>query len=193
MVLICKTLNFIQPRMLCAKFGWKGPMFCRRRFSDFGHVFSFFVIISPWKRMWHFIWTNLNPFHPRMLCAKFGWNWPYEFFLNFVNVFSLFRNYLPLDKSVALYFNKLESLSPKDALCQVRSKFTQWIWRRRWKCEKFTDGRTDSRTFHAMITSHDNVHSGCRTSTFYLQLFMTNNNMSLCRQIQAISSVVNTH
>ena len=24
---------------------------------------------------WYFIWTNLNPLHPRMLCAKFGWNW----------------------------------------------------------------------------------------------------------------------
>ena len=23
-----------------------------------------------------FIWTNLNPLYPRMLCAKFGWNWP---------------------------------------------------------------------------------------------------------------------
>ena len=23
-----------------------------------------------------FIWTNLNPLHPRMLCAKIGWNWP---------------------------------------------------------------------------------------------------------------------
>ena len=23
-----------------------------------------------------FIWTNLNPHHPRMLCANFGWNWP---------------------------------------------------------------------------------------------------------------------
>ena len=22
-----------------------------------------------------FIWTNLNPPHPRMLCAKIGWNW----------------------------------------------------------------------------------------------------------------------
>ena len=22
-----------------------------------------------------FIWTNLNLLHPRMLCAKFGWNW----------------------------------------------------------------------------------------------------------------------
>ena len=22
------------------------------------------------------LWTKLNPIHPRMLCAKFGWNWP---------------------------------------------------------------------------------------------------------------------
>ena len=22
-----------------------------------------------------FIWRNLNPLHPRMLCAKIGWNW----------------------------------------------------------------------------------------------------------------------
>ena len=38
--------------------------------------FRYFVIISPWKRAGHFIWTNLNSLDPRMLCAKFGWNWP---------------------------------------------------------------------------------------------------------------------
>ena len=38
--------------------------------------FHYFVIISPWKRARPFIWTNLNPLHPRMLCGKFGWNWP---------------------------------------------------------------------------------------------------------------------
>ena len=38
--------------------------------------FHYFVIISPWKRAGPFIWTNLNPLHPMMLCAKFGWNWP---------------------------------------------------------------------------------------------------------------------
>ena len=37
--------------------------------------FCFFVIISPWKRAGPFIWTNLNPLYPRMLCAKFSWNW----------------------------------------------------------------------------------------------------------------------
>ena len=29
------------------------------------------------------------------------------------------RNYLPLEKGMALYLNKLESLFPNDALCQV--------------------------------------------------------------------------
>ena len=24
---------------------------------------------------WFFIWTNLNPLHQKMHCAKFGWNW----------------------------------------------------------------------------------------------------------------------
>ena len=30
----------------------------------------FFVIISPWKKMWPFISTNFNPLHPRRLCAS---------------------------------------------------------------------------------------------------------------------------
>ena len=38
--------------------------------------FRYFFIISPLKRVGPFIWTNLNPHHTRMLCAKFGWNWP---------------------------------------------------------------------------------------------------------------------
>ena len=60
--------------------------------------FRYFVIISPWKEVGPFIWINLNSHHPKMLCAKFGYKWPSgsgeEDFFNFVNVFSLFRNYL---------------------------------------------------------------------------------------------------
>ena len=49
--------------------------FWRRRFSKFINVFSlFFVIISPWKKMWPSIWRNLNPLYTRMLCVKIGWN-----------------------------------------------------------------------------------------------------------------------
>ena len=45
-----------------------------RRFLNFVNVFRYFVIISPWKRAGHFIWTNLNFYYTRMLYAKFGWN-----------------------------------------------------------------------------------------------------------------------
>ena len=86
---------------------------------------------------WFFIWSNLNPLHPTMLCAKFGWYGPAVLekkILNFVNVFwnSLFRNYLPLEKGKALDLNKLESSSPKDALCQVWLKLAQRFWRNRF-------------------------------------------------------------
>ena len=46
-------------------------------------------------------------------------------FLNFVNVFLLFRNSLPLEKGGALHLNNVESPSSKDALCQVWLKLTQ--------------------------------------------------------------------
>ena len=45
---------------------------------------------------------------------------------NFVNVFSLFCNYLPLDKGMALHLNKLESPLLKNTLCQVWLKLSQY-------------------------------------------------------------------
>ena len=39
--------------------------------------------------------------------------------INFVNVFLLFSNYMPLEKGKALHMNKNESPLPKYALCQV--------------------------------------------------------------------------
>ena len=53
-------------------------------------------------------------------------------FLNFVNVFLLFRKHLPLEKGWTLHLNKLESPSPKDALCQVCLKLAHLFWRRRF-------------------------------------------------------------
>ena len=35
-------------------------------------LMCFLPIISPWKKAWAFIWTNLNPFHPWILSSKFG-------------------------------------------------------------------------------------------------------------------------
>ena len=176
--LIRTNLNLLHPSLLCAKFGWNWPSGSGGEdFLISSMYFRYFVIISPWERLGPFFWTNLNPLHPRMICAKFGWNWlsgsgeedflilsmyfrylviishwemaiarsfiwtnlnplqlmmhcamfgwnwpsgsGEEDFLNFVNVFSLFRNYLHLEKGEALHLNKLESTSLKDALCQV--------------------------------------------------------------------------
>ena len=62
--------------MLCAIFGWNWPSGSWEIFFKICSIsFYYFAIISPWRRAWLFIWTNLNPLHPRMLCAKFGWNW----------------------------------------------------------------------------------------------------------------------
>ena len=74
---IWTNLNPLHPRMFCAKFSWNW-------LSGSGEedilisstYFRSFVIISAWKRAGPIIWTHLNIFHPRMLYAEFGWNWP---------------------------------------------------------------------------------------------------------------------
>ena len=139
---IWTNLNTLHPRMHCAKFGWNWPCGSKEEdFFNFVNVFSLFRNYLPLEKDSAFIWTNLNPLHPRILCDKFCWNdlmIQERKIFKFVNVFSLFLNYHPLVKGRALHLNKLESPSPKDALCQVWYKLAQWFWRRRWKCEKFT-------------------------------------------------------
>ena len=111
---------------------------------------SIFVsLLSPVGKVAFYL-ENLNPLHPTMLCANFGWNWPIG--CCFVNVFSLFPNYLLLEKGVTLYLNKFESLSSKDDLFQVWLNLALWFWKRRWKCEKFTDRRAMDDTRSEKLT-----------------------------------------
>ena len=73
------------------------------------------------------------------------WFWRGRF-LNFVNVFSPFRNYLPLEKGLIHHLNKLEFPLPKDALFQLSLVEIGliWFWRRSQKCEKLqTDRQTE--------------------------------------------------
>ena len=68
----------------------------RNQFKSTHMIISFHwyiheISIPLWKLF--FIWPNLNPLHPRMLCAKFNWNEPSnsrEDFLNIVNIFCYF-------------------------------------------------------------------------------------------------------
>ena len=75
---IWTNMNSHHPRMLCAKFGWNWHSCSEEEDFEFhqctGYI-CFFVIISLWKKVRPFIGTNLHPLYPRMVCAKFGWNW----------------------------------------------------------------------------------------------------------------------
>ena len=62
----------------------KGPSFeqtwipfIQRKFWNFVNVFSLFHNYSPFRRGHGRLFKKkLNPLHPRMICANFGWNWP---------------------------------------------------------------------------------------------------------------------
>ena len=47
-----------------------------RRFSKVVNIFQFLLLSPLRKRARSFNCKKLNPFNPRMVCAKFGWNWP---------------------------------------------------------------------------------------------------------------------
>ena len=88
--------------------------------------FCYFVIISTLKRAGSFIWTNLNPLHPRMLCAKFGWNWPcgsWREDFKFHTCIFVFLNYLPLERAWLFIWSNLNSIHQR-ILC---AKFG-WNW-----------------------------------------------------------------
>ena len=132
---IWTNLNPYHPRMLVPRLVEIGSVVLEKRIFLISSMhFPYFVIISPWKRVGPFIWTNLNPLDPKMLLAKFGWNWLSgsweEDFLISSKYFPC--NYLPLKKGGDLHLYKLESPSPKDALWQVWLKLVDWFWRKRF-------------------------------------------------------------
>ena len=53
-----------------------------------------------------------------------------EKYLKFVDVFSIFRYYLPFEMAVTLHLNKIKSSLSKDALCEVWLKLAQLLWGR---------------------------------------------------------------
>ena len=87
------NLKSIYQRMNCAKFGRNWHSGSGEDLLISSMYFHYFIItcISPWKRAgpffeqtwipftqgWIvFIWRNSNPVYRKMLCARFGWNWP---------------------------------------------------------------------------------------------------------------------
>jgi hypothetical protein len=77
--------------------------------------FYIFVIISPLKRNWPFIWTNLNSLHPRIISTKFDWIWSAgskeEDFLEFSAHFHPFV--LPWRGAIPFFSTYLNPLPPR--------------------------------------------------------------------------------
>ena len=99
----------------------------RSIFFRSGQCIFTILLLSPLaQRHGSSFWPNLNSFYPRMLGAKFIWNWSsasWEDFLKVVNLFSLF-------------LNQFESPLPKDVLYPVWLKIALWFCRS-WKCGMF--------------------------------------------------------
>ena len=110
--------------------------FWRRRILNFVNLFSLFRYYLPLEKSGVLHLNKLeSPFQgcfvPSQVWQKSAQWFKEEDYFYYVNVFSLFRNHLPLQKGGALHLNKHEFPSPNDALCQVWLKLVQWLWRRR--------------------------------------------------------------
>ena len=105
----------------------------------------YFAIISTWRKKWPFIWTNLNPLHPRLLCAKFCSDGSQEEdFLKFYYLAII----SPWEKARPLICTNLNPLHLR-MLCVIFG----WNWPsgspeedEMWKVNRWTDRQTDRQT-----------------------------------------------
>ena len=136
--IIWTILNPLYPRMLCAKFGWiwlTGSGEDYWNLSMYFHYFLFIINYLPFEKDGDLHLNKHECPSPKILCAKFGWNWPTgssEDFKILSMYFRYFFNYLPLGKCGVLHLNKFECPSPKNTLCQVWLKLVHWFWKSRF-------------------------------------------------------------
>ena len=107
-----------------------GPVVLKRRIFKISSTymyFRYFLIISPWKRVGPYIWTNLNSVQVWLKLTQLFWR---RRFLNLTNVpgiFAFFCYHIPLEKDAILHCNKLSSPLPKNGFCKVWFKLAHWI------------------------------------------------------------------
>jgi hypothetical protein len=88
--------------------------------------------------------TILEGDHPRIISAKFGWDWlssfrGEDFCLNFIPLFP-FLPWWPSWLEVGITGHNFQGGPPKDHFTKVWLQLAQWFLRRRLKCEMLTDG-----------------------------------------------------
>ena len=150
MVLICKSLSLLHPRMLCVKFGWNWS--CGSEEQDFKNFFSIFLLFRNYLSFEKGVALHLNklefPLPKDALCqvwlklAQRFW----RRFLNFVNVFSLFCNIFLWKKDGILFIE--QTWIPVIQRCFVPN-LVEIGWMalekksKMWKVYRQTDGQTD--------------------------------------------------
>ena len=137
--------------MICAKFRWnwhrgsrEEDFFFNLNFKILSMYFHYFVIVSPWKMVWSFIWKKLNSLHKDALyevwlkCPSCSWEKDSKFRQC---IFAILK-YLPLEKGVALHLNKLEFPTPKGAFSKFRLNWPNGSWEEdeMWEVYKRTTG-----------------------------------------------------
>ena len=74
---ICRNLNSIHPKILCAKFGWNWPNGSKEEdFKILSEYFGYFIISPLRKGRGPSLKKTLNTLFPKILCAKFVEIWP---------------------------------------------------------------------------------------------------------------------
>ena len=120
MILICKTLSPFYQRMLYAKIGLNWPISSGKKKFNIFRKYIFGISWLPPLEKGHGpsleqtgILITQGCFVPSLVeIGQFVMGKNFFFYIS-ANVFTLFRNYLPLENGVALYFDKLESPLPK--------------------------------------------------------------------------------
>ena len=146
---IWKTLNPLHQRMYCGRSGWNWSSGSwEEDFLICQCIYAISLLSHLGKGQcpsFELTWTHLTQGCLMPSLVEIG---PVvlekKICSNFINVFSLFHNYLPLEMGRALHLNNFESPSPKNALWQVWLKLVQCFLRRTWKSEKFTTTTTDN-------------------------------------------------
>ena len=108
-----------QVRLKLAQWFW-------RRFFKFVNVFLQYSNYLLLEKSGPFIWTNLNPLHLSMLCAKFDLNWPSGFGEDFLNLSMYFCNIViisPWKRAGPFKWTNLNSLHP-----MMHSAKFGWNW-----------------------------------------------------------------
>ena len=102
---ICKL-----PKMLCTKFGWNWPSSFKERILNIFNIILLLRFYLPFESGLALYLYKLESLHPRMLCAKFGWNWPRSSREDdFSNLLMYFRNFviIPLGKGQKPSFEQI--------------------------------------------------------------------------------------